>query len=153
MARETYNKATSMLSGILTLSVHTVVLGLSLFGLANSHKAEAVVLSGRIEGSCQIEALNVCSLNFFSDISHDENTPIIASQVLANGVVIHAYRNDALNPLSDLGTPGRTLNGYSPLAARCGQTYTLELVAQASDEPAPKSIADTRAIPCPANVP
>ena len=134
-------------------SVYALVLGLCLCGLAVSSKAFATVLSGRIEGSCSIVALDECKLTFTSDVSHDESTPIIAAQVLANGVVISEHRNDALNPASDFAIPGRTLGGDSFLAARCGQTYTLELRAQATDDADFKSVASTIGIPCPAIVP
>jgi hypothetical protein len=135
-------------------SVHILVLGLGIsLGLASSDQASATVLFGRIEGSCRIEAVEVCKLSLTSDISHDEATPIIAARVLANGAVISEYRNDALNPLSDFAIPGRTLGGDNSLAARCGQTYILELQAQATDDVDFKSIATTRAIPCPAIVP
>ena len=130
-----------------------MVLGFSLFGLGSNDRTEATVLSGQIEGSCHIEALNVCYLDFFSVINHDESTPIIAFRLLANGVVIFEYRNDALNPITDPEFPGETIYGYGGLAARCGQTYTLALFAQASDDADFKSVASTRAIPCPSNVP
>jgi hypothetical protein len=122
-------------------SVYALVLGL------------ATVLSARIEGSCHIEAVDVCKLTLTSDISHDEATPIVAARALANGVVISEYRNDAINPFTDLGIPGRTVGGDSSLAARCGQTYILELQAQATDDVDFKSVATTRGIPCPASVP
>ena len=153
MVRKAYNKATAMFSGTLMPSTYFMILGLSLFGLGSNNRTEATVLSGQIEGSCHIEALNVCYLDFFSDIRHDESTPIIASRLLANGVVIYEYGNDALNPITDPEIPGQTFFGYGYLAARCGQTYTLELFAQASDDTDFKSVASTRAIPCPSNVP
>jgi hypothetical protein len=153
MVRKAYNKATSMFSGALAPSMCVMVLGLSLFGLGSNNRTEATVLSGQIDGSCHIEALNVCYLRFFSDVRHDESTPIIASRLLANGVVIYEYRNDALNPITDPDLPGQTLYGYGYLAARCGQTYTLEFFAQASDDADFKSVASTGAIPCPSSVP
>jgi hypothetical protein len=73
--------------------------------------------------------------------------------VLANGIVIHEHRNDATNPTSEISLLGRTVGGDAFLAARCGQTYILELQAQASDDVDFKSIATTREIPCPASVP
>jgi hypothetical protein len=153
MVRKAYNKATSMFSGTLVRSIYIIILGLSLFGVGSNDRTEATVLSGQIDGSCHIEALNVCYLDFFSDVIHDESTPIIASRLLANGVVIYEYRNDALNPITDPEFPGQTIYGHGYLAARCGQTYTLEFFAQASDDANFKSVASTRAIPCPASVP
>jgi hypothetical protein len=136
-----------------TFSAYAVGCTLWLLGVVGSHQALAAILSGRLEGSCRIEALEVCKISFTSDIKHDEATPVIAARVLANGIVVSEYRNDALTPFSDLGIPGRTLGGDSSLAARCGQTYTLELFAQATDESALKSLAITGAIPCPVSVP
>jgi hypothetical protein len=142
-----------MFSDVILPSVRVMVLGLGLsIGLATSTRAEATVLSGRIEGSCHIEALDECQLSFTSDVRHDASTPIIAARVLANGVVIHEYRNDAINPTSDLEVPGRTVGGGNS-TARCGQTYILVLQAQASDDVEFKSPASTREIPCPVSVP
>ena len=135
-------------------SVHILVLGLGIsLGLASSDQASATVLFGRIEGSCRIEAVEVCKLSIFSDVSHDVSTPIIAGRLLANGVVIAEYRNDAINPASDLAIPGRRIDSDSSLAARCGQIYILELQAQATDDVDFKSVSSTREIPCPASVP
>jgi hypothetical protein len=130
-----------------------VVLGLHLFSLASSNRAEATVLLGRIEGSCRIVAADECKLSFLSDVSHDASTPIIAARVLANGVVLHEHRNDAINPNTDLSLLGRTVLADGFLAARCGQAYILELQAQATDDVDFKSIATTREIPCPLSVP
>jgi hypothetical protein len=88
-----------------------------------------------------------------TDITHDVSTPIIAGRVLANGVVVAEDANDALNPLSDLAIPGRTIGGEGSIAARCGQTYVLELFAQASDDVDFKSIATTKGIPFPLSIP
>jgi hypothetical protein len=141
-----------MFSDVILPSVRVMVLGLGLsIGLATSTRAEATVLSGRIEGSCHIE-VDECPLSFTSDVRHDASTPIIAARVLANGVVIHEYRNDAINPTSDLEVPGRTVGGGNS-TARCGQTYILVLQAQASDDAEFKSLASTRGIPCPVSVP
>jgi hypothetical protein len=134
-------------------SVHALVLSLFLCGLAVSNQALATVISGRVEGSCHIEAVDVCKISFASDVIHDETTSIIAAQVLANGVVASEYRNDAVNPFSGLGITGRTLGGDSFIAARWGQTYTLELFAQAADDLDFKRIAGTTGIPCPSSVP
>lgn len=134
--------------------VHALILGLGIsLGLASNNQALATVLSGRIEGSCSIVALDECKLSFFSDVSLDVNTPIIAARVLANGVVLHEYRNDAANPTSDLSALGRAVFGDGFLAARCGQIYILELQTQVTDDVDFKSIATTREIPCPASVP
>jgi hypothetical protein len=115
----------------------------------------ATVLPGRIEGSCRIEAVDVCKLSFLAEISHDEITPVITTRVMTNGVVISEYRNDAINPTSgfDVSIPGQTFGGDDSLAARCGQTYSLELFAQATDDADLKRIASTIGIPCPASVP
>ena len=95
-------------------SVHVLVfsLGISL-GLVSSNRAEATVLSARIEGSCRIEAPDVCKLGFIGDVSHDETTPIVAVRVLANGVVLHEHRNDAINPNTNL----HSLAGHSSATA------------------------------------
>ena len=134
-------------------AVRALVLGFCLCGLAMSNQASATVLSGRIEGSCRIVTLDECKLGFLSDINHDVSTPIIAARVLANGVVLHEHRNDAINPNTDLSLLGRTFIGDSFLAARCGQIYILELQAQATDDVDFKSVSTTREIPCPTSVP
>jgi hypothetical protein len=128
-----------------TFSVYALILGLSLCGLVMSNHAFATVLSGHIEGTCRIVAVDECKLSFFSDIRHDERTPIIAARVRANGVIVSEYRNDAINPSSII--PGRTVGNDNVIAAQCGQRYILRLYAQATDDTTLKSLASTREIP------
>jgi hypothetical protein len=148
-----YYKTTSLFAGVFMPLAYAFVFGLSLFGIAGSNRAFATVLSGRIEGACRIVALDECKLSFFGDVNHDVSTPIIAARVLANGVVLHEHRNDAINPNTDLSPLGWTVLADGFLAARCGQTYILELQVQATDDVDFKSVATTREIPCPSSVP
>lgn len=135
----------------LPIRAWTLALGIAI-GLVASNSAEATVLSGQIEGSCQIVSPEECKIAFFSDIRHDPATPVVAHRVLANGRVIYDGKNDASNPVSHI--PGRFLRGFTgDIAARCGRRYTLELLAMASDDTGLRSLTKTGPFRCPSRVP
>lgn len=117
-------------------------------GLAAGNPKVAAVLAGQLNGSCYIAAPPSCKLHVDAlAVNVNPGQTLVGFELQANGQTIYAFRTDVSNP------PGAGIYTASlpPLdfAARCGETYTLSLLARDSGDSGWLVTGQSAPVPCP----
>ncbi len=144
---------TAVLASVLALSATLVWSGMASSGPAAPKAPPAApdVFSSPINGGCYIAAPGDCRIHIDPfTINVASGKTLTRYTIFANGTPIYDFRTDVSNP---------PLNNYSPslvmqdFAATCGQTYTVNMIAQDSGDPNPLNAGQIENIVCPATVP
>jgi hypothetical protein len=106
-----------------------------------------------INGGCYIAAPNDCRIHidpFLININDGAGAKLLRATLFANGQVVYDFRTDVSNP------PGVDYLPTMPaldFAARCGETFFVNLIAQDTSDANPLNYGQTTEFTCPSAVP
>lgn len=106
-----------------------------------------------INGGCYIVAENVCKLHidpFTININEGAGAKLERFTIFVNGQPIYDFRTDVSNPPAVDYSPSLVALDF---AARCGMTYTVNLVAKDTADANPLNYGQFEDVVCPASVP
>ncbi len=133
----------SLRAGLLGL---LIALALSAYILAPPAPRPAV-LASPINAACLRVTPSTCKLHVDPfTITVAPAASLVAFQLQANGAPIYDFRSDVSNPPSGSYTPSLVKRDF---AARCGQTYTLTLLARDSADPGLLNAGQVEGVACP----
>lgn len=106
-----------------------------------------------INGGCYITAPNVCKIHvdpFTININDGAGAKLEFFTLYANGKPIYDFRTDISNPPGVDYSPSLVMQDF---AAKCGETYYLNMIAKDSSDSSPLNYGQTTQFTCPAEVP
>jgi hypothetical protein len=137
--------------------VGLVIVGLAILASAwwtrEEADAAATGFASPINGGCYIAAPSQCRLHvdpFTININDGAGARLMQFTLYANGNPIYAFTTDVSNPPNYDYTPSPVALDF---AARCGETYVMNLVAQDTTDANPLNYGQTGSFTCPAMVP
>lgn len=114
------------------------------------HAAPQVFVSP-INGGCYIAAANVCKMHLDPfTINISPGVRLKQFTLYANGDPLYDFRTDVSNPPQGNYSPSLVSQDF---AARCGVTYTVNIVGQDSSDANPLNMGQIEGIVCPSVVP
>lgn len=136
---------------LLLLLMMTIVLLAALLPLGRTEVAAQqpdTLYVSPIHGGCYLVTPSTCKIKVdpFTIIT---NANLFNFKLQANGQTIYDFSTDSSNPPLGDYTPSQVKQDF---AARCGATYTLNLIANDSSSPAFYNLGSTRLIQCPEGV-
>jgi hypothetical protein len=147
-----------MILGVVVLVVAGAIAGGMRWSAARQALAEPLGYSSPINGGCYIAAPNVCKIHidpFTINIANELGAKLVRFTLHANpagGIAgpIYDFRTDVSNPPAVDYSPSMVMQDF---AARCGETYYVNLIAQDTVDANPLNYGVTAAFTCPAGVP
>lgn len=124
----------------------------ALAALAGAQPATAGFASP-IHGGCYIAGPNDCRIHidpFTININDGAGARLVFFELYANGNLIYSFRPDVSNP------PQFDYYATMPaqdFAARCGQSYVVNLIARDTTDANPLNYGQTETFTCPSTVP
>lgn len=106
-----------------------------------------------INGGCYIAAENSCKIHidpFVININDGAGAKLEQFTLYANGQPIYDFRTDVSNPPTADYSPSLVALDF---AARCGITYTVNMVAKDTTDANPLNYGQTQPFACPSTVP
>lgn len=106
-----------------------------------------------INGGCYIAAADVCKIHidpFMININDAAGAQLQQFTLYANGQPIYDFRTDVSNPPNYDYWPSLVMEDF---AARCGESYVVNLVAKDTTDVNPLNYGQTTAFTCPSAVP
>ena len=109
------------------------------------------VFTSPINGGCYIAAANVCKIHIDPfTINVSPGVRLLRFTLYANGQPLYDFRTDVSNPPSGNYSPSLVSQDF---AARCGVTYTVNIVGQDNMDANPLNMGQAEGIVCPSAVP
>lgn len=147
-----------MILGLVVLVVVAAIAGGMRWSAARQALAEPLGYASPINAGCYIAAPNVCKIHidpFTINIANELGAKLVLFTLYANpegGLAgpIYDFRTDVSNPPGVDYAPSPVMQDF---AARCGETYYLNLIAQDTVDVYPLNYGQTAAFTCPAGVP
>lgn len=117
-------------------------------GLAAGNPNVAAVLAGQLNGGCYIATPTTCKLHVDAlAVNVSSGYRLVGFELQANAKTIYAFSTDVSNPPgSGIYMASLPRHGF---AARCGETYTLRLVARDTSSRNGQVTSQSGAITCP----
>jgi hypothetical protein len=120
---------------------------------SSSRRAAAApeVFASPFQGSCYLATPRTCKIKVDPfTVYLNPSDQLKAIQLQADGQTIYDYRSDLSNPPSGSYTPSLVRRDF---AARCGESYVLNLLVTDSSSPAYTNAGQTATIACPEGEP
>lgn len=106
-----------------------------------------------INGGCYIASNNNCRIHidpFTININDGAGARLEQFTLYANGKPIYDFRTDVSNPPGVDYSPSPVMLDF---AARCGETYEVNMIAKDTTDANPLNYGQTAKFTCPANIP
>jgi len=132
-------------------SLHSI-LALAIVAVAAPRPAAAGFASP-INGGCYLVAANDCRIHldpFVVNINEGAGAALERVELYADGVLIYHWRPDVSNPPRSDYMPSIPAQDFR---ARCGQTYTVNMLAKDSSDADRLNYGQFQDITCPSTVP
>jgi len=118
---------------------------------AGAPREAAAVFASPINGGCYIARANDCRVHVDPvTINVSPGERLEAARIMLNGVTVYDFKTDVSNPPN--GNYQITVPGQD-LAARCGVTYTVNIVGRDSGNLNFLNMGQTESFTCPSSVP
>jgi hypothetical protein len=128
----------------------SVVLAAGILGHA---RPAAAGFASPINGGCYIAGPNDCRIHldpYVININDGGGAKLMFFELYADGKLIYSFRTDVSNP------PGYDYYATMPaqdFAARCGETYYVNMIARDTTDANPLNYGQTQEFTCPSTVP
>lgn len=135
------------------LARRVALAALAALALAAGPRPAAAGFASPIHGGCYIAGPNDCRIHidpFTININDGGGARLVRFELYANGNLVYSFRPDVSNP------PGFDYYVTTPaqdFAARCGEAYVVNLVAQDTSDANPLNYGQTQQFTCPNAVP
>lgn len=151
------NRHRNLFSAVVLIALMVMGVGalLRFVALQEAGAAPAVPsgFASPINGGCYITAPNVCKIHvdpFTININDGAGAKLEFFTLYANGKPIYDFRTDISNPPGVDYSPSLVMQDF---AAKCGETYYLNMIAKDSSDSSPLNYGQTTQFTCPAEVP
>lgn len=137
----------------LTTPFPIVCAAIAALGVLAGPRPAAAGFASPINGGCYIAGPNDCRIHidpFTININDGAGARLMLFELYANGHLVYSFRTDVSNP------PGFDYYAMMPaqdFAARCGETYFVNLLARDTTDANPLNYGQTEEFTCPSTVP